>query len=64
MQHIKRFIDRLNDLQVTNSKDFTMSMHEARLLHADITKLLIDTNQETATTANDVINVEIKGDSF
>jgi len=63
MQHIKRFIDRLNDLQVTNSKDFTMSIHEARLLHTDITKLLIDIKQK-APIQDDVINVEMKGDSF
>jgi hypothetical protein len=63
MQHIKRFIDRLNDLQVTNSKDFTMSMHEARLLHTDITKLLIDTKQSAKPT-DEVIDVKIKGDPF
>jgi len=63
MQHIKRFIDRLNDLQVTNSKDFTMSMHEARLLHTDITKLLIDTKQ-SANPTDEVIDVKIKGDPF
>ena len=63
MQHIKRFIDRLNDLQVTNSKDFIMSIHEARLLHTDITKLLIDTKQSAKPT-DDVIDVKIKGDPF
>lgn len=63
MQHIKRFIDRLNDLQVTNSKDFIMSIHEARLLHTDITKLLIDTKQ-SATPTDEVIDVKIKGDPF
>ena len=63
MQHIKRFIDRLNDLQVTNSKDFTMSMHEARLLHTVITKLLIDTKQSAKPT-DEVIDVKIKGDPF
>ena len=56
MQHIKRFIDRLNDLQVTNSKDFIMSIHEARLLHTDITKLLIDTKQSAKPT-DEVIDV-------
>jgi len=63
MQHIKRFIDRLNDLQVTNSKDFIMSIHEARLLHTDITKLLIDTKQSAKPT-DEVIDVKIKGDPF
>ena len=64
MQHIKRFIDRLNDLQATNAKDFTMSMHEARMLHTDITKLLIDTKQTGQQAADEVINIEIKGEQF
>jgi hypothetical protein len=63
--HIKRFIDRLNDLQASGAKDFTMSIHEARSLHSDITKLLIDTrNTQESTTSNDVVNVEVKGGSF
>jgi len=63
MTHIKRFIDRLNDLQSTNAKDFTMSMHEARMLHTDITKLLIDT-KDISTSTNEVINIEVKGKDF
>jgi len=63
MTHIKRFIDRLNDLQSTNAKDFTMSMHEARMLHTDITKLLIDT-KDISTSTNEVINIEVKGEDF
>jgi len=64
VQHIKRFIDRLNDLQATNAKDFTMSMHEARMLHTDITKLLIDTKQTSQSPTDEVINVEVKGEDF
>lgn len=64
MQHIKRFIDRLNDLQLTNARDFTMSIHEARMLHTDITKLLIDSKQQKTSSDDEVINIEIKGDSF
>jgi len=63
MTHIKRFIDRLNDLQSTNAKDFIMSMHEARMLHTDITKLLIDT-KDISTSTNEVINIEVKGEDF
>ena len=63
MKHIKGFIDRLNDLQASNKKDFTMSMHEARLLHTDITKLLLDSKQAVATT-DQVLDVEIKGGDF
>jgi hypothetical protein len=64
VQHIKRYIDRLNDLQATNAKDFTMSMHEARMLHTDITKLLIDTKQTGQSSTDEVINVEVKGADF
>jgi len=64
MQHIKRFIDRLNDLQLSNAKEYTMSIHEARMLHTDITKLLIDGKQTAQTPNDDVLNIEIKGESF
>jgi len=64
-QSIKRFIDRLNDLQSTGAKDFTMTMHEARSLHSDITKLLIDTrNMQESTTSDEVVDIEVKGGSF
>ena len=63
MKHIKGFIDRLNDLQATNKKEFTMSMHEARLLHTDITKLLLDSKQ-AVTTTDQVLDIEIKGGDF
>ena len=65
MSAIKRFIDRLNDLQTSGAKDFTMSMHEARSLHSDITKTLIDIqNKQTPTASEDVVNIEVKGGSF
>jgi len=60
--HIKRFIDRLNDLQASGAKDYVMTMHDARNLHSDITKLLLDTRE--STTTNDVVNIEVKGGSF
>lgn len=63
MSAIKRFIDRLNDLQASGAKDFTMSMHEARSLHSDITKTLIDI-RNTQTPSNEIVDVEVKGGSF
>ena len=64
-QSIKRFIDRLNDLQATGAKDFTMTMHEARSLHSDITKTLIDIhNKQESTSPDEVVNIEVKGGSF
>lgn len=63
--YIKRFLDRLNDLQASGARDFTMTMHEARNLHSDITKLLIDTrNKQETTSTEEAVNVEIKGGSF
>jgi hypothetical protein len=63
MSAIKRFIDRLNDLQASGAKDFTMSMHEARSLHSDITKTLIDI-RNTQTPSNEITDIEVKGGSF
>jgi len=63
MSAIKRFIDRLNDLQASGAKDFTMSMHEARSLHSDITKTLIDI-RNTQTPSNEIVDIEVKGGSF
>ena len=56
--HIKRFIDRLNDLQASDAKDYTMTMHDARNLHSDITKLLLDARESQPT--EDVVNIEVK----
>ena len=60
--HIKRFIDRLNDLQASGAKDYTMTMHDARNLHSDITKLLLDAKESQPT--EEVVNIEVKGGSF
>ena len=54
-----------------NKKEFTMSIHEARQLHGDITKTLLDNNNtfprsETTTTreVDKVLEVEIKSPRF
>lgn len=60
-QHIKRFVQRLTDLQATNAKEMTLTIHEARMLHADITNTLLD-NQTTSTDTVD--SIEVKGGAF
>jgi len=60
-QHIRRFIQHINDLQAANAKELTMTLHEARMLHADITNTLLDNQSTTTDTANDI---EVKGGSF
>ena len=39
--HINRFIDRIKAADARQQRDFTMSMSDAKDLHADITKLLL-----------------------
>jgi hypothetical protein len=66
--HIHKFVDRVRGHEARGAKDFVMTMNEARDLHADITRLLINlqTLQEQATKPNntDVVQVEIGGGQF
>lgn len=67
--HINRFIDRLKAADARNQRDFTMSISDARDLHADITKLLLGLQEYheksiAAAQNNPTINVEMDGGSF
>ena len=69
--YIKRFVDKLQNLQSQNAKEFTMTIHEARQLHGDITKTLLDNNNifprsETTTPldGDKILEVEIKAPRF
>jgi hypothetical protein len=66
--HLQRFVDKVRGFEARGAKDFTMSMGEAKDLHADITRLLItlQTFQEHATTAqkDEVIQVQMDGGKF
>ena len=46
MNHINRFIDRLRQADGRQQRDLVLTMTEARDLHSDITRLLL--NLETA----------------
>lgn len=39
--HINKFVDRVRAFESRGMREFTMSMQEARDLHADITRLLL-----------------------
>jgi hypothetical protein len=39
--HINRFIDRVKAADARSQRDLTMSLSDAKDLHADITKLLL-----------------------
>jgi hypothetical protein len=67
--HINRFIDRLKAAGDRNQRDFTMSIADARDLHADITKLLIGLQEYhersvAAASASPTIDVQLDGGSF
>jgi ankyrin repeat protein len=65
MIHIQRFLDRIKFLQQQNSKEYTVSMHEARNLHMDITKLLLELKKyQDGTSSDEAISVEVKGEDF
>jgi hypothetical protein len=64
--HINRFVDRIKATESRGQKDFTMSMNEARDLHADITKLLLALQQvrETAPQDSTTVVMEMDGGKF
>ena len=69
MLHINRFIDRLKAADARNQRDFTMSIVDARNLHADITKLLLglqDQHEKSVATVPEgsTIKVQMDGGSF
>ena len=66
--HLQRFVDRVRGFEARGSKDFTMSMQDAKDLHADITRLLIDLNafkeQAQTTPENEVVQIRMDGGNF
>ena len=68
MIHINNFIDKIKALESQNSKQFILTMREAKDLHADITKLLLALqtlqDQKTQSNNHDVVNVELKGEDW
>jgi len=66
MLHINRFVDNLKAHESRGQRDFHMPMRDAKDLHADITKLLLQLNamHELLQQQNATIEVEITGGGF
>ena len=66
MLHINRFVDNLKAHESRGQRDFNMPMRDAKDLHADITKLLLQLNamHQLLQQQNAAIEVEITGGSF
>jgi len=66
--HINRFVDRLQGFEARGTKDFIMPMSDAKGMHADITRLLLELETLRQTTdaaqAEQVINLQVDGGSF
>lgn len=66
--HINRFIDRLQGFEARGAKDFMMPMADAKGMHADITRLLLELEglRENAAKSEEdqVITVQMDGGSF
>lgn len=63
--YIRKFIDRLQQCELKGQKDFSCPIADAKNLHNDITRLLLDldaVNQSTQTT--ETIQVELQGGDF
>lgn len=63
--HINKFIERVNAAESRGQKDLHLSLQEARDLHRDITRLLLNLENALSRIASDrVIDVEVRGGSF
>jgi len=64
--HINRFIDLIKAQESRGGRDVTLSLKDAKDLHADITKLLLVLEQlrRDAGSTNEIIQVDITGGKF
>jgi hypothetical protein len=66
--HLQKFVDRVRGHEARGSKDFIMTLAEAKDMHADITRLLLELHdlREKASKpqAEEVITVQVGGGSF
>jgi len=66
--HLQKFVDRVRGFESRGIKDFTMSMTDAKDLHADITRLLIELQvlreHVVAKVDDQVLEVKVSGGTF
>ena len=66
--HLQRFVERLQGFEDRGAKDFIMPIADAKGIHADLTRLLLEltTLKEQAVAAqdNEVISIKMDGGSF
>ena len=66
--HLQKFIDRVRGHEARGAKDFIMTLAEAKDMHADITKLLLELHnlreQVSSPVTEEIITVKVGGGSF
>ncbi len=68
--HLQKFVDRLQGFEARGAKDFIMPVVDAKGMHADLTRLLLEltTFKEAAAVElakkDEVITVKMDGGSF
>jgi hypothetical protein len=64
--HIARLLDRIKAADSRQQRDITMTVNEARDLHADITRLLLALEQvhQTVEKPQENTDIAITGGSF
>jgi hypothetical protein len=66
--HLQKFVDRVRGHEARGSKDFIMTLAEAKDMHADITRLLLELHdlrsRVSKSITEEVITVQIGGGSF
>jgi len=66
--HLQKFVDRVRGHEARGARDFVMTLAEAKDMHADITRLLLELQdlREQASKPNteQVITVQVGGGSF
>lgn len=63
--YIRKFIDRLQQCELKGQKDFSCPIADAKNLHNDITKLLLDLEAvKQSSQTQEVVQVELGGGDF
>jgi hypothetical protein len=66
--HLQRFIERLQGFEARGARDFTMPITDAKGMHADITRLLLELTQlkeaDVSSNNDQIISVKVEGGSF
>jgi hypothetical protein len=66
-QHINRFIDRLRQAENRQQRDLVLTIADARDLHADITRLLLNleqVRQHTVAKVEEPQEIQVSGGTF